>query len=176
VKCGLALPARNSLLLTKDFGSLFVIGILTTPFEIEGTASKAQTTPFPLCVNCDEENPPCKKACPTGAVTGGGNIIKEKCMQWYLSGHEKEIPQFIKDNLHGKLYGCTHCTDACIYNKKPIMGESCDIGVLSAVLDAKEIAAASDAELKAMFHKTALGMSWLCPTGIRRNAKNLWNS
>jgi hypothetical protein len=41
-------------------------------------------------------------------------------------------------------------------------------------MDCRELMAASDEELNARFKGTALGLSWLGPEGIRRNARIAW--
>jgi epoxyqueuosine reductase len=168
---GLADIGRNTLLLTKEYGSLFVTGLLTLPFNVADCGGTPKRKPFALCAGCDPDNPPCKTACPTGAITGGHHIDKERCIQWYLSGHENTVPAVVKENWGSRLYGCTLCQDACIYHKKPIRGVNTTIGALPPVMDARKIAASSGEEIKTMFHGTALGLSWLCPDGIKRNAK-----
>jgi epoxyqueuosine reductase len=169
---GMADIGRNTLLLTKDYGSLFIVGLLALPFAVEDRA--AAQTPFALCNGCDPHNPPCKAACPTGAIAvdaaGETRIEKERCIQWYLSGHGEAVPEIVKKSWSNRLYGCTLCQDACVFHKKLVRGVDCTIGVLPAVMDAQKIAAASDADLKKMFHGTALGLSWLCPDGLKRNA------
>lgn len=167
---GLADIGRNTLLLTRKYGSLFITGILTLPFDSEDCAPIAARSPFALCRGCDAHNPPCKAACPTSAVTGDGRIHKERCIQWYLSGHGDTIPDTVKKHWDSRLYGCTLCQDACVHNKKTIRGANCTIGILPAVMDARKIADASGNEIKTMFHGTALGLSWLCPDGLKRNA------
>jgi epoxyqueuosine reductase len=184
---GLADIGRNTLLLTREYGSLFITGILAIPFAMEdltedladrkkgcGTitdaASTATRSPFALCTGCDRHNPPCKVACPTGAITAGSRIEKERCIQWYLSGHGDTIPAFVKKNWNNRLYGCTLCQDACVYHKKAVCGVDCPIGPLPATMDARKIANLPGEEIKKMFRGTALGLSWLCPDGLKRNA------
>ncbi|MDR1231245.1 MAG: hypothetical protein LBK61_07575 [Spirochaetaceae bacterium] len=177
---GMAEIGRNSLLLTKEYGSLFITGILALPFtcDTEGRANPAGRDPFALCKGCGH-NPPCKAACPTGAITGEYRIQKERCIQWYLSGHGNgqengygdAIPDRVKTHWGNRLYGCTLCQDACVYHQKTVGGVDCAIGILPAVMDARRIANASGAEVKDMFHGTALGLSWLCPDGLKRNAE-----
>jgi epoxyqueuosine reductase len=170
---GLADIGRNTLLLTRTYGSLFITGILALPFALEDCATRppsAAKNPFSLCKKCDPHNPPCHAACPTGALTGEGRIEKERCIQWYLSGHGDTIPAIVKKNWNNRLYGCTRCQDACIYHQKPIRGADCALGPLPAVMDAQKIASLPGAEIKTLFHGTALGLSWLCPDGLKRNA------
>jgi epoxyqueuosine reductase len=172
---GLADIGRNTLLLTREYGSLFITGILALPFEMEdwdgygASAHPVGKSPFALCKGCGAHNPPCQAACPTGAITGA-RIEKDRCIQWYLSGHGDTIPAIVKKNWNNRLYGCTLCQDACIYHQKPIRGVDCAIGPLPAVMDARAIANLPGEEIKKMFHGTALGLSWLCPDGLKRNA------
>jgi epoxyqueuosine reductase len=168
---GMAEIGRNSLLLTKEYGSLFITGILALPFDCdtEGCGNPAGRSPFALCNGCGH-NPPCKEACPTGAITGEYRIQKERCIQWYLSSHGDTIPGIVKTHWDSRLYGCTLCQDACIYHRRTIRGVDCALGILPAALDARKIADASGEAIKKMFRGTALGLSWLCPDGLKRNA------
>jgi epoxyqueuosine reductase len=170
---GLADIGRNGLLLTRECGSLFVIGILSLPFEADAGIQGRDTAgrkPFALCAGCGPDNPPCKRACPTGALIGNGRIDKERCIQWYLSGYENTIPAIVREHWGARLYGCTLCQDACVYHQKSVRGVDCALGVLPAVMDARKLARASADELRKLFHGTALGLSWLCPDALRRNA------
>ena len=169
VECGLAVQGRHSLLLTKEFGSLFIIGILGLPFLLEDAGASNPNVPFSRCNHCDSENSPCRAACPTGALTGSG-LIKERCIQWYLSGHGDSVPDMVIQHWGNRLYGCTLCQDACPFNQKTIQGVECTIGQLPAVMDVGRIVQTPDDELKKLFHGTALGGSWLCPSGLKRSA------
>lgn len=166
---GLADIGRNSLLLTKEYGSLFITGVLALPFDVEDCGESAGRSPFALCKGCGR-SPPCKEACPTGAITGEYRLEKERCVQWYLSGHGDTIPDAVKKHWGNRLYGCTLCQDACVYHRKVVHGVDCAVGMLPAVMDARKIVEASGEEIKKMFHGTALGLSWLCPDGLKRNA------
>jgi epoxyqueuosine reductase QueG len=68
------------------------------------------------------------------------------------------------------LYGCVSCQEACIHNKRPIRGVQTSEGALPAYIDVLRLLKLSDTEIKALFSGTAMGLSWLGPKAIRRNA------
>ncbi|MDR2485089.1 MAG: hypothetical protein LBD55_06820 [Treponema sp.] len=170
---GLGFPGRNGLIITPEGGSLIIIAAMTLPFTPEGDGPEeaARDNDFPLCKDCNPLYPPCVAACPTGAVIGNGTIERSRCIQWYASGNGDTIPQEVARNWGNRLYGCTGCQDACIHNKPPIRGVFSEEGALPAYMDPMELLAMTDEELKARFKGTALGLAWLGPQGIRRNAR-----
>jgi epoxyqueuosine reductase len=175
IACGLGALGRNSLIITPEAGSLAVIAAMTLPLALETDAPlAAEGGAFPLCGACRRESPPCKTACPTGAVRGEGKIDRERCIQWYASGNGPSPPPGVARHWGRRLYGCTACQDACVRNLRPIPGVQTREGPLPAYLDCRELAEAPDEELKARFKGTALGLSWPGPQGIRRNARLAW--
>jgi epoxyqueuosine reductase len=184
--CGLGVLGRNSLIVIPEAGSLVIITGMTLPIALETdgplTAAELMATNaarrgcvtderFPFCGACGPDRLPCKAACPTGAVRGDGKIDTERCIQWYASGNGAAVPPEIVRHWGRRLYGCTACQDACIRNHRPIPAVQTNEGPLPAYLDCRELMAASDGELKTRFKGTAMGLSWLGPEGIRRNAR-----
>jgi epoxyqueuosine reductase len=185
--CGLGAPGRNSLIITPEAGSLVIIAALTLPLALEGDGpmGAAECTggenadgglltgeTFPLCQGrCQTgHTTACMAACPTNAVRGDGTIDRERCIQWYASGNGREVPAEVARFWGQRLYGCTLCQDACVWNRRPISGAQTGEGPLPAWLDCRELLAAPDAEISARFKGTAMGLSWLGPGGIKRNA------
>jgi epoxyqueuosine reductase QueG len=85
-----------------------------------------------------------------------------------------EIPPFVLEHWNNTLYGCTICQDLCPHNRRAIPENEflvTDEGALPSYLDAEKLAAAADADIQRFFHGTAMGMSWLGPATIRRNAQ-----
>jgi epoxyqueuosine reductase len=104
-------------------------------------------------------------------LTGGGRVDLTRCIQWYASGNGTEIPPAVLTAWGNRLYGCTDCQDACPHNRRPIRSAETSIGSLPAYIDMRMLLALSDAEIKEMFRGTAMGLSWLGPRVIRRNAE-----
>jgi epoxyqueuosine reductase len=156
------------LIITKEAGSLVILAAMTLPFAL--VSDKAEMNRFDFCRSCNEENPPCKAACPTNAVNGDGTINLGKCIQWYASGNDDSIPAEVLAKWENRLYGCSACQDACPHNRRVIKGAETDEGALPAYIDAQRIINMSDDEIKAFFKGSAMGLSWLGPKTIRRNA------
>jgi epoxyqueuosine reductase len=180
--CGLGISGLNSLIITPEAGSLVIIAALTLPLVLEGDGPmRAAGEAFPLCRDCGENAerrlassrrlaPPCMAACPTNAVRGDGTINRERCIQWYASGHGREVPAEVARFWGQRLYGCTLCQDACVWNQGLISGTQTEEGPLPAWLDCRELLTMPDAEISARFRGTAMGLSWLGQGGIKRNA------
>jgi epoxyqueuosine reductase len=173
--CGLGSLGRNSLVITPEAGSRVIIAALTLPFPLEGDHPEPN---LPACGSCEA----CVAACPTGAVMRSGGIDRLKCIQWYASGNAAlhtpngDIPPFVAAQWGRRLYGCTPCQDACPYNaaaRIPPRADKTDAlpGDLPSSLDAKKLLAMTDEEIKAFFKGSAMGLAWLKPAYIRRNAE-----
>jgi len=172
---GLGFYGRNGLIIVPPYGSLVVLAVLTLGalpggLFARGAYKEKKKNEFPLCSGCDPENPPCKKACPTGSLDGKGGLLLERCIQWYASGNGAAIPEDVKANWGRTLYGCTKCQDACPHNQKKITGIRTELGKLPAAINAEKLIHSSDEEIKALFKGSALGLSWLNPETIRRSA------
>jgi epoxyqueuosine reductase len=183
---GLGVYGRNGLILTREAGSLVVLAALTLPVwgryggeaPVERVAknrrfvARGRLPPhdFPFCSGCPKDNPPCVASCPTAALAGDGRVELSRCIQWYASGNG-EVPDFVRAQWGRRFYGCTNCQDACPHNQKKIAGVQSSLGELGAYVDAHEILSLSDAGIKTKFKGTALGLSWLGPAALRRNAR-----
>ncbi|MDR3303357.1 MAG: iron-sulfur protein [Treponema sp.] len=167
VASGLGCRGRNGLIITAEAGSLCVLAAMTLPYALEPEPHPEQAAP---CVRCDAARPPCVAACPTGALRGDGSLDTARCIQWYASGNGDRVPSIVAEKWGRRLYGCTLCQDACVHNHRPIQGIFSTEGPLPAYFDARELIAMRDADLSALFKGTALGLSWLGPAAIRRNA------
>lgn len=182
-KSGLGSLGRNGLIIIPGWGSLTILAAITLPVALPNCALEqspdagpaAGKDAFPLCASCGPERPPCAAACPTAALPGDGSVILDRCIQWYASGNGSLagglIPPLIAERWGRRLYGCTNCQDACPHNRTPIPGVQTQEGALPAFFDAREILSLTDEEIKARFRHTALGLSWLGPEAIRRNAR-----
>jgi epoxyqueuosine reductase len=165
---GLGVIGRNSLIITPEAGSLVIIAAMTLPFVIPADPPLS-SKPFPLCDGCGD--PPCVRACPTAALNIDGTIDRRRCIQWYASGNGEAVPPDVAQLWGNRLYGCTECQDVCIHNQRPIPPCECAEGALPAYMDPVELLALGDEELRSRFRGTCLGLSWLGPAAIRRNAR-----
>lgn len=174
---GIGQIGRNSLVITAEAGSLAVLAALTLPavrFR-EPIPPPAEAEPFEACRCCltpeGRPEPACAAACPTAALPGDGTLIREKCIQWYASGNGESVPGEVAAVWGDRFYGCTDCQDACPHNRRPVAGADTARGVLDEAVDVRGLLALEDEELLSRFRGTALGLSWLGPAALRRNAE-----
>jgi epoxyqueuosine reductase QueG len=129
VRAGLGFYGRMGLVVSREFGSRFHIGLLLTDIEIEtdGCFQREFTvdetgkhdqreftqdeTATGVCpVHCDL----CIKACPTGALNTSGVFIPDCCIS-YLTQKDSLSPEEEK-MIGNQLYGCDICQDVCPFN------------------------------------------------------------
>jgi epoxyqueuosine reductase len=187
--CGLGWLGKNSLIITPEAGSLVIIAAMTLPVALppdpplpgvfpdtSGAASDGplpldlRTIAFPACRICGD-SPACMDACPTKALSGDGTVQTHRCIQWYASGNSDTVPDFVAAVWGKRLYGCTNCQDACPYNKKVIGGTETKRGILPEYVSAEWMVDASNEAINSAVKGSALGMQWLGPASLRRNAR-----
>ncbi len=122
-QAGLGVVGKNSLLITKDFGSWVVLGeILTTlPLAIEAVTVQSSTrsspqpkAAFSSCGSCTR----CMQACPTGAIIAPGVIDARLCISYLTIEHEGRVPAKLAATIKKtkKIFGCDICQEVCPHN------------------------------------------------------------
>jgi epoxyqueuosine reductase len=107
VRAGIAFYGKNTLAITRRFGSWVVLGALITDVEIE---------PSPrLELDCGECRL-CIDACPTGALDEPGVVDATKCLSYWTQA-PGEIPADFRSELGDMVYGCDVCQDVCPWNR-----------------------------------------------------------
>jgi len=106
-RSGVGFYGKNTLLITRRFGSWVVLGTLVTDRQL-------QTTP-PLALDCGSCTL-CIEACPTGALDKPGTLDATKCLSyWTQSAHDP--PEAYVEALESQVYGCDICQDVCPWNR-----------------------------------------------------------
>ena len=106
-RSGVGFYGKNTLLITRRFGSWVVLCTLVTDRELE-------TTP-PLALDCGSCTL-CIEACPTGALDEPGTLDATKCLSyWTQSAHDP--PEAYLEALESQVYGCDICQDVCPWNR-----------------------------------------------------------
>ncbi|MGD9938635.1 MAG: 4Fe-4S double cluster binding domain-containing protein [Clostridia bacterium] len=197
---GLGCRGRSDLLLTYAYGPACILGVLLLPFDpLEATepdhiwGNDAGTAPLSPCGTCRA----CADACPGRAIVGDAECCtsfsvpgssqtyhRESCIQHWMSTMD-EPPQALRPAFAGRLYGCDACILACPLSVRAWQPDRSDGSSPASRADAlllpgerrpgslvsaPFLARADDAELKAFFRKTALGLSWFGPGMLRHNA------
>lgn len=106
-RAGVGFYGKNTVLITRRYGSWVVLGTLVTDLEIE--AAK------PLALDCGSCTR-CIDACPTGALDEPGVLDSTKCLS-YWSQAPGSIPAEYRAELGAQVYGCDICQDVCPWNR-----------------------------------------------------------
>ncbi len=106
-RSGVGFYGKNTMLITRRYGSWVVLGTLVTDVEIE-------TTP-PLELDCGFCRL-CIDACPTGALDEPGVLDATRCLSYWTQA-PAPIPEAYREELGDRVYGCDICQDVCPWNR-----------------------------------------------------------
>jgi epoxyqueuosine reductase len=106
-RAGVGFYGKNTLLITRRFGSWVVLGTLVTDAAIEPTP--------PLGLDCGSCRL-CVDACPTGALDEPGTLDATRCLSYWTQS-PRPIPEGMRAPLEDRVYGCDICQDVCPWNR-----------------------------------------------------------
>ncbi|MEM9154341.1 MAG: tRNA epoxyqueuosine(34) reductase QueG [Cyanobacteria bacterium P01_F01_bin.33] len=164
MQAGLGWVGKNSLLLTREFGSWVFLGEVLTTLALE--SDRPHTDHCGTCTRC-------MTACPTQAIPTAGTIDSNRCIAYHtLENHAPELPEDITAHLHGWVAGCDICQDICPWNQR--FARPTDVTDFEPYPDnvapaLSELADISRAEFDRRFPASALRR--LKPERLRRNAR-----
>jgi epoxyqueuosine reductase len=107
VRAGVAFYGKNTMAITRRFGSWVVLGTLVTAAEVEATPRLELD-----CGSCRL----CIDACPTGALDEPGTLDSTKCLSYWTQA-PAPIPDEYRAELGDVVYGCDICQDVCPWNR-----------------------------------------------------------
>lgn len=109
-RAGIGWIAKNSNLITREYGSwVFLGGILT---NLELTPDQPHTQHCGTCTRCID-------ACPTNAITQPFVVDANLCIAYHtIENRAEKLPQAIADQLQGWVAGCDICQDICPWNQR----------------------------------------------------------
>ena len=127
---GLGWIGKNSLLISKEFGTYVFIGELIVDLEFN------YDSPFTgdFCGSCSR----CIDACPTNAIVAPRIIDARKCISYHTIENKEDVPVEIREKLQHKIFGCDICQDVCPWNKKAKPNQSNDFKPVEGLLEMKK--------------------------------------
>ncbi len=107
-RSGVGFIVKNTMLITRAYGSWVVLGTLVTEAELEPTPALDAG-----CGSCTR----CIDACPTDALREDepGVLDATRCLS-YWTQTAGELPADVADALEDRVYGCDICQDVCPWN------------------------------------------------------------
>jgi epoxyqueuosine reductase len=106
-RAGVGFYGKNTMLITRRFGSWVVLGTLVTDVELEATPALDLD-----CGSCTL----CIEACPTGALDQPGVLDSTRCLSYWTQA-PGAIPEPYREELGDQVYGCDICQDVCPWNR-----------------------------------------------------------
>jgi epoxyqueuosine reductase len=106
-RAGVGFYGKNTLLITRRFGSWVVLGTLISDLALEPTPRLELD-----CGSCTL----CIEACPTGALDEPGTLDATKCLSYWTQSAQP-IPDEYQRALGAQVYGCDICQDVCPWNR-----------------------------------------------------------
>jgi len=149
-EAGLGWQGRNSIIINKEIGSFFFIGILMLNLDL------AYDDPITgdHCGTCRI----CQDECPSGAINGDRTIDARRCIANVTIERRGPIPQELIPMLGGRVYGCDKCQEVCPWNKAPHVRSAPEFAIDDeiAVMTAEEWKNLSKEKFTRIFRKTAM--------------------
>ena len=109
VRSGLGWIGKNSLLLSKKYGSYVFLGELILDAELE-----YDTPVTDHCGQCRL----CIDECPTHAINANRTVNAGKCISYLTIENKDDIPGEFKNNFFNRVFGCDICQDVCPWNRR----------------------------------------------------------
>ena len=116
MRAGLGWFGKNSMLISTEHGSFFIIGSLLLNKKLEGLKDKV-TVEVDHCGQCTR----CIDACPTEAIDIETRTIKAvDCISTFTIEQFKidSIPSPKMNLKGGEIFGCDICQDVCPWNQR----------------------------------------------------------
>jgi epoxyqueuosine reductase len=165
-RTGIGWIAKNSNLITREYGSWIFLGEILTNAELSSDAPHR-----PHCGTCRR----CIDACPTQAIVEPFVVDANRCIAYHtIENRSPDLPADL--SLHGWVAGCDICQDVCPWNQRFAQPTpSADLQPYAENIDPTlaELAQISQAEYDRRFPASALRR--IKPDMLRRNAQACLN-
>ena len=115
---GIGWRGKNTLLLNKDLGSIFFLGVLLLDYPLETDKSSVKDH----CGTCMA----CIEICPTKAFVGPYKLNATRCISYLTIEHKGIIPTKLRPLIGNRIYGCDDCQLICPWNKFARLAKASD--------------------------------------------------
>ena len=126
---GIGWRGKNTLLLNKDHGSTFFLGVLLLDYPLE-TDKSSVIDHCGTCIACIE-------ICPTKAFLGPYKLNANRCISYLTIEHKGIIPIKLRPLIGNRIYGCDDCQLICPWNKFARVAQDADFNIRNGLDDAR---------------------------------------
>ncbi len=134
-RCGLGWRGKHTLLLNREQGSMFFLGVLITDMPIEPMryAPDLAESEQGHCGSCTK----CMDICPTQAFVAPYRLDARRCISYLTIEHKGSIPENLRPLMGNRVYGCDDCQQACPWNQHAQVASVSDFDVRNGLNEAK---------------------------------------
>lgn len=126
---GIGWRGKNTLLLNKDHGSTFFLGVLLLDYPLQ-TDKLSVKDHCGTCMACIE-------ICPTKAFLGPYKLNATRCISYLTIEHKGIIPIKLRPLIGNRIYGCDDCQLICPWNKFARVAQTADFNTRNGLDDAR---------------------------------------
>ncbi len=114
-RCGLGWRGKHTLLLNREQGSMFFLGVLLTdmPLAPQRFSGSVPESNQGHCGSCTQ----CLDICPTQAFVGPYALDARRCISYLTIEHKGSIPEALRSLIGNRVYGCDDCQAICPWNQ-----------------------------------------------------------
>jgi epoxyqueuosine reductase len=112
---GLGYVGRNTMLISKPYGSWVFLGVVLTTLELPPDGNQLKLS----CGRCRR----CLDACPTAAINDDMTVDARRCISYLTIENRGAIPESLRSRIGRWLFGCDICQTVCPHNHRAVATE-----------------------------------------------------
>ena len=109
-RAGIGWIGKNSLLMSRAFGSYVLLGELILDIELPPDEPHVEE----FCGTCTR----CIDACPTNAIVEPRVVDSNRCIAFHTIENRKLAPVGLREHFGDQVFGCDICQQVCPWNEK----------------------------------------------------------